>query len=101
MGEVEMEFLLVLGYVATTSVSLLYCVSWDFLRKIFHCTPRWWHSTQIQQQLKCKQIAQSNKNTKHHPTTNSFNMSQLFILTHYWTIAHSYELSILTIISRL
>jgi hypothetical protein len=97
IGEVEMEFLLVLGYVATTSTSLLYCVSWDFLRKIFHCTPRWRHSTQIQQQLKCKQIAQSNKNMKHHPTTNSFNISQLFILTHYWTIAHSYELSNLNI----
>jgi hypothetical protein len=96
-----MDFLLVLGCAATTSTSLLCCVSWDFLRKIFHCTPRWRHSTQIQQTIKMHAIAQSNKNMKHHPKTNSFNMSQLFVLTHYWTIAHSYELSILTFISRL
>jgi hypothetical protein len=56
-----MDFLLVSGYVATTSMSLLCCVSWDFLRKIFHCTPQWRHSTQVQQQLKCMQLPNQTK----------------------------------------
>ncbi len=98
MGEVEMEFLLVLGHVATASKSLLCCVSWDFLRKIFHCTPRCRALYTNTTTIKMHAIAQSNKNMKHHPKTNSFTMSQLFVLTHCWTIAHSYELSILTFI---